>query len=300
MTKKTKILLCIAACLIVSGVIIFACVMTVNHWDFTKLSTEKIIENTYEITEDFTDIKINTDTADIVFKKSENGICKVVSGEYENLKSIVETKEKTLVISSVDKRKWYEHISINFATPKTVIYLPKAEYNRLTIKEDTGDIFIPDKFKFTNADISVSTGNVEFLSSVLKDAKIHTTTGNIKAENITANTLDLSVSTGETTLTSIKCKKLLSKGSTGDIFIKNLIAENKISIKRSTGNVKLDGIDSKEIAVKTNTGDIKGTVLSNKVFTAKTDTGYIKIPKSSGNENCKLTTDTGNIFIDYK
>lgn len=71
----------IAGLLMVLGLVVFAGVMTSLNWDFSRLSTSKFITNTYEISDAFTDISINTDTSDVIFLPSEDGICKIVCYE---------------------------------------------------------------------------------------------------------------------------------------------------------------------------------------------------------------------------
>ena len=65
MRKTAKIWLVIAASLVFVGLIMFAAVMSEYKWDFSKLSTGKYETNTYEISEEFSNLSMNTDTADI-------------------------------------------------------------------------------------------------------------------------------------------------------------------------------------------------------------------------------------------
>lgn len=317
MRKKTKIWLVIATALVVVGCVIFGGVMTMLQWDFTKLSTVKYETNDYEIDENYKNISIVTDTADIVFMPSQNSKSSIVCREQKNVKHSVTVKDDTLVISVVDTRKWYEYIGINIGTPKITVYLPNAEYEKLFIKESTGDVAIPNNFSFESMDISTSTGDVKNDASASESIKIKTGTGNIRVENISAEALDLSVSTGEITvcdvtcqgdvkihvstgktkLTDVACKNLTSSGNTGDISLKNVIATEKFSLERSTGDVKFDGCDAAEISVKTDTGDVTGTLLSEKVFLAETDTGRVEVPKTATGGRCEITTDTGDIRI---
>ena len=74
MKKSTKIWLIIAASLVLIGLIIFAGVMSMVKWDFKKLSTVKYETNNYEITEEYRNISIVTNTADIVFVGGEKRI----------------------------------------------------------------------------------------------------------------------------------------------------------------------------------------------------------------------------------
>lgn len=317
MRKTTKIWLVIATFLVLIGCIIFVGVMSMLKWDFMKLSTIKYETNTYEISDTFSNISINTDTADIVFAVSDNGKCTVECCEEVTSKHFVTTEDDTLIIKKPHNKHWYNYIGINFGSPKITVYLPKTEYASLLIREDTGDIKIPKDFIFNNADLSLSTGDVDFFASAFKMIKIKNSTGDICVENISAGSLDIStstgdiavsniiceddsnfkVSTGKTKLTNIKCKNLISNGNTGDISLNNVIAKEKFSIKRSTGDVKFNRSDANEIFVKTDTGEVEGILLSDKVFITNTDTGEIDVPKTSVGGRCEITTDTGNIKI---
>ncbi|MBE6638091.1 MAG: DUF4097 domain-containing protein [Ruminococcaceae bacterium] len=320
MSKKTKIWLILASFLVLFGCIILGGVMTVLKWDFTKLSTIKYETTDYEINENYKNISIVTDTADIVFVPSYNLKSSVVCYEPKNAKHSVTVKDDTLIIEVLDTRKWYEYIGINFSIPKVTVYIPQGEYGALTIKSSTGDVKIPQDFKFESIDISESTGNVTNYASALELLKIKTSTGEIFVENVSAGTLDLSVSTGDVTassitckgdihikvstgdtkLTDITCKSVTSSGSTGDISLKNVIAMEKFYIERSTGDVKLDGADAAWIFIKTDTGHVKGSLLTDKVFITQSDTGSIHVPKTITGGKCEIITDTGDIKITIK
>lgn len=317
MRKATKIWLIIATSLVVLGLIMFSVVMTLNHWDFTKLSTVKYETNTHEISEEFRNISLKTETADILFAASDDGMCRVSCYETENEKHSVVVQDGTLTINVVNERKWYEYIGIAIGTPRITVYLPETEYTSLFIKESTGDIEIPKDFKFEGIDISLSTGDVKSFASASEMIKIKTSTGDIGVENISTNILDLSVSTGKITasniicdgdikinvftgkinITDIKCKNVISSGSTGDIFLKNVIAAEKFSIKRSTGDVRFDGSDAAEVIVETDTGDVTGSLLTDKIFITQSDTGRVDVPKTLTGGRCEINTDTGDIKI---
>lgn len=318
--SKTTIWIIIASALVVIGIILFVLVLATNNWDFSKLSTSKFVENSYVITEDFKNISINTETADISFVVTNNGKCRVDCYEEENNKHSVNVEKDTLTINLEDKGIWSLHIGINFEKPKLTVYLPKSVYNSLLINESTGDVKIPADFKFEKINISASTGKMNVNASASDSIKIHTSTGAIYVEDISANSLDVSastgivsisnvicngdikadVTTGVSKLTSVKCENLTSSGSTGEIVLNNVIAKDKLSIKRSTGNVVFDGSDANEIYVKTSTGKVSGTLLTDKVFITDTSTGSINVPKTITGGRCEIKTATGNINIDIK
>lgn len=320
MERTTVVWFVIAATLVLVGLILFAVVMTGYQWDFTKLGTGEYETNTYEISEDFSNISVDTNTADILFVLSEDGKCTVECYEEEKEAHSATVQEDTLVISVKDEKAWYDYIGINYGTPKITVYLPKMEYGSLSIKESTGDVEIPDDFLFGEVDISLSTGDVAFCASASGMIKIKTSTGDIRVENISAGALDLSVSTGEVTasgvscegdvtvvvstgkayLTDIACKSVISRGNTGDISLKNVIAAESFSIERSTGDVKFESCDAAEIFVETDTGDVTGSLLTEKIFIIETSTGDVRVPESLTGGKCKITTSTGDIRISIK
>lgn len=321
MSKQTKIWMTIATFLIAFGLIMFTTVMAMHDWDFMKLNTVKYETNAYEIRDDFSNISLNTETADILFMPSDDGRCRVVCYEVQNEKHSASVQDDTLSINVHDERKWYEYIGIiRIGTPKITIYLPKSEYASLFIKESIGDIDIPSDFTFQNIDISSSTGDVTSFASASELMKVKTSTGNIRVEHISFHTLDLSASTGkvtisdstgegdikihvatsETDITNVQCENLISSGSTGDISLKNVIAKAKFSIERSTGDVDFDGCDAAEMFIKTDTGDVTGSLLSEKIFITQTDIGTIDIPKTTTGGTCEINTNTGDIRVDIR
>lgn len=320
MCKKTKIWLILAALLVVIGLIMFAAVMTAYNWDFTKLSTVKYETNAYEVSGEFRNIIITSDTADIAFVTSEDKKCKVVCYEPENAKHSVVVEDGMLTIAEINGRKWYDYIGISIGTPKITVYLPDAAYDELTIKEHTGDVEIPADFRFEGIDVSTSTGDVKNYASASSSIRIKTSTGDIHVENSTTDTFDLSVSTGsitvsnvtcvgdtkinvstgKTNITNTKCKNMMSSGKTGGISLKNVIAAEKLSIERSTGYVRFDSCDATDIFVEISTGDVTGTFLSEKIFIVETGTGSIDVPKSITGGRCEITTSTGDIRLDIR
>lgn len=317
MNLKVKIWLIIAAFLILVGGIIFVVVMNKLNWDFTRLSNYDYVINEYEINDEYENISIITDTADIVFLPSESEESLVVCYEQENVLHSVIVKDDTLVIEVNDKRQWYEYIGIGFNTPKITIYIPEGEYGKLSIKSSTGDVEIPKEFIFESIDVLESTGDVINYASAFETIKIITSTGDIDVKNISVSTLELAVSTGsvnvndvecdgdikvnvstgKTNITNANCKNFISSGSTGNISLKNVIATGKLSIMRSTGDVKFERADASLIYVKTDTGDVTGSLVTEKVFITQSDTGSIDVPKTITGDKCEITTDTGDIKV---
>ena len=75
MKKKMKVSILIASILSIVGFLVCAAGLFLMDFDFSKLNTMPIKTNTYVVTEEFTNISIQTDTADVVFVFSEEEEC---------------------------------------------------------------------------------------------------------------------------------------------------------------------------------------------------------------------------------
>jgi DUF4097 and DUF4098 domain-containing protein YvlB len=292
MIKKIRKSLAILVCLM----LIVATALIFNGCSANCL--EKFQIKNYDITENFNSLFIETETADLSLAPSEDGTCKVVCYEKNDLTYLAKVTDNVLSVKVNDTRKWFTNINLFFGKPKVIVYLPKFEYSSLVIKEDTGDIEIPRDFKFENVELSLSTGDVVVDGLTTNTLDVALSTGDVTITNANVSSdVKVTVSTGKTTFTNLNCKNLTSNGSTGKAILTNVIASGKIDVKRSTGDVIFDNSDANEILVETDTGDVKGSLRSAKIFVTRTDTGRIDVPDSTSGGKCKITTDTGNINI---
>lgn len=261
MRRITKVWLIIAAAFMLLGFIIFTGVMTTLKWDFMKLATTSYETSTYNVYEEFDDILIDTDAADIRVLLSDDGECRVECYEEVNTRHSVVVNNGTLTVELIDNRtvqNFIGHIGLDFGSPKITVYLPEAKYQSLVIDENTGDVSL---------------------------------------ENISVDTLDISVNTGDVSLTDIASKNIISSGNTGSIYLNNVIAEEKLSVERNTGDVEFKSCDAAEIYVNTDTGSVTGSLLSDKVFITDTNTGSVEVPKTEDGGKCEIITGTGDIQI---
>ena len=318
MKKSTIIMFIIAGAMVLFGAGLFAGAMTAGGWDFSLLNTYDMVSNTYDVDEPFTNISVDTETADIRFAKSSDGKCRVATRDTSNHIYSVAVEDGTLHIR-VDFKGLFE-IGIGVYESYVTIYLPEDVYGELTIKEDTGDIEIPENFSFESMDVALDTGDVTSRADTTRTCRITTTTGDITVETASVGALalrttsgDIAVSdvvcagnfsanvrTGDTGLTNLTCTDLTSTGTTGELKLTNVIASGKLDITRDTGDVTFEGADAESIKVHTSTGDVTGTLLSDKIFRYKTSTGRVELPSTTTGGVCDITTNTGDIIIQIK
>lgn len=317
MRKSTRIWLIIGIIFTLIGGVIFTVALSHMNFNFSRLSEKKYQTNTYEVTDNFTDISIDDSTARITFALSNDGVCKVVCHEDKKSLHSVNVENGTLTIKEQDNRKWYDYIGITFDTQGVTVYLPGEAYTSLLIDTSTGAVIIPKDFIFESISISASTAYIACYASASETVKIETDTGDITLSDVTVGKLDLEVSTGRVTLEGVVCEddirigvstgkcmlddvscaSLISNGDTGDIHLTNVIASGSFNIERSTGDVRFEGSDAAEIYVETDTGDVTGTILSEKIFFTDTSTGKVSVPKCMTGGRCEIVTSTGDIKI---
>ena len=312
---KISPIIIVATALIVLGSLLFVITMSACKWDFTALSTQKQT-NTHNINQAFSNIEFDTDTTKITFVLTEDEACRVVCEDSKKLSHTVAVENQTLKVTSKTTKTFPSFFSFNHSVE---VYLPKADYDELTITSKTGDILIPAGLSFKGVSITLTTGDVEFLASAtdyvqiktstgdieivgtntaLLNAELSTSTGDVSIQNVACeNTVAITTSTGRQTLENVTCKTLVSTGTTGSVNLKNVIATESFNITRDTGNVKFDGCDAQNVLVKTTTGDVKGTFLSEKIFFTKTTTGKVEVPKLTTGGVCDVTTTTGDIIL---
>jgi len=266
-----------AGILLLAGLIAGTAGMILLDFDFTNLSTEPFTTTTTEITEEFTAISVDVDTADIRLIRSEAGICRAVIRESEKGKHTVSVRENTLIVETRET-PWWDHITlISFTSPEIALYLPGEAYDTLRIESDTGDAEIPAGFRFARAEIETDTGNVLWYAPVADSLALSTDTGDVTVQNASVGRLEVETDTGDVHLTDVLCRQFEAESSTGDIRLKRF--------------------DADSIRIETSTGDVTGTLLSEKIFVTETDTGRVQVPNGSSGGRCEIRTDTGDIEL---
>ena len=312
MEKGTQIALFIAICLIVVGVLVSVIALRGNDWSFSK----SFVTNEHQITDTFKGISIKSDTADIDFLSSADGVCRIVIYDHQKIEYTASVTDNTLLLGANDTRKWYQRL-FTLGQAKISVYLPTTEYGALLIDESTGDISIPSGFSFESMsiklstgdifvgasasgalDISGSTGDIDIEKSSFGALKIALSTGDVSLNGVNcAGVIGIDVTTGDTALNNVKSMGITSTGSTGDICLTNTIVTGALTVDRSTGDIEFNASDASEITVTVSTGDVTGTLCSDKIFLVSTSTGRVNVPKSTTGGIFKCESSTGNVII---
>lgn len=281
-------------------------------------TNSKLVTNEHEISDTFSSIKFDIETANVEFVASTNGETKVVCEEREKYPHEVEVADNTLNIKFVDNVKWYEKVfNWSWKTEKITVYLPVAAYGNLEMKASTGALNIKGDYTFdnltveastgalylesdiiNNVDVKMSTGAVRLKGVDTKEANIKTSTGDIYiSETNVENKLTVRASTGDARFEKVRAKELETKFSTGDVKLDDVLVENHVEHKASTGKFTFSKFDCNTLNCKTDTGDIKGAIINEHIIYAHSDTGKVDVPRCATGSIWNIETDTGRINI---
>ena len=317
MKAKLIITIVVAAALIFIGIAVAACGFAMSGFDIKNLTTDPEVTNYVTIDQDFNSIIIDATTADLKILPSTDGQCKIDLVERENLYFMPSVENGILTIHEIDDRKWYEYIGISWGNMSITLYLPKEQYDSLTVELTTGRAQIDSGLEFGKVDVKATTGSVKCEAKVTESLAIKCTTGFIYASGAEVDTISLKASTGaielckstcktlevEATTGSIKLSEISGTGdfdieaTTGKINLSDVVTEGDLTIEADTGDVIFKRCDAANLNITTDTGDVEGSLLTSKVFFYETDTGDVDIPRTTEGGKCNIETDTGDITI---
>ena len=315
-----KLLLALAVCLIVIGIILSLTAIFLNG-GFSGFGSDEAEEIKHTVDGEFDKLSIDASSQDIEILPSESDESYVlIKNEKEShLTYTVEVKDGSLSIFEVFKNeKWYNIFNFSSVHRKITVYLAKTNFDSLVLDLSSGDVKISDKFSFANADIDMSSGDVEFFANVENELKIAGSSGDIEIKGTEAKNIDCETSSGEITIEGVAANKIKCDLTSGDITLKN-ITSSEISLETTSGDVVMMSVisgkikcnltsgdmdfelcDGEEIDISTSSGSVKGSFLSDKIFIADASSGDVRVPSTTSGGVCKINTTSGDITVEIK
>ena len=301
MKKSKKILITVAVILIAVGMICGFCGICSLGFNFNEISTSDFVTHTYTVDDDFTNIIIEDAASNINFYKSNDDKCRVLCDEREKVTHTVVNENKTLTVRVKDERNWFERINIGIfvSDMRVSVYLPKNKYDSLNAASMSGDIDVANEFTFDNAKVGSISGDVSVKADVKQELNISSTSGDVIINNISATEcINASSVSGEIDLSNVKGKEIFANTISGGVMLTDTVASQKLKANSTSGEIDLKRCDAKNIVLDTVSGEISGTLLSNKQFITETTSGTVNVPQSVSNEECRITTVSGDIYIE--
>lgn len=266
-----------AGILIVIGLAISLCVLMQCDFDWNLFSTEEYITEEINIDEAFDAIVMHGTSCDVQFLPGE--VCTI---EYHGEEpSPVETSVDNGTLSIIfkeqtDNKKWYDHIGVLTVSPQITVYLPSGRLSSLAVSLESGEIFVDGGLQLGGTTLSTASGEIEISDSSCETLMAKTDSGEIFLDNVT-------------------CEKTDLQSHSGDVNLQSLLAEQMISVKTDSGDISFSQCDSHHIEAKASSGDVSGSFLTEKCFVAVSSSGDVHVPKSQAEDQCLITTSSGDI-----
>ena len=99
-------------------------------------------------------------------------------------------------------------------------------------------------------------------------------------------------------MSNVKGKEIFANTISGGVMLTDTVSSQKLKANSTSGEIDLKRCDAKNIVLDTVSGEISGTLLSNKQFITETTSGTVNVPQSVSNEECRITTVSGDIYIE--
>ena len=337
MSRTIKIALIAAGFLMAAGLIITFISVASTGFDTQEISDGDYVERTFKLEDDFESIYVDATSEDISFYETD-GQSYVVSFQRDDIDVKVGISNNTLKVET-EMTNWFS-MGINFQNPTIKIYLNKTAFaGDLTIKSSSGNVDVPSTLQFSNAFLKSTSGDIAMSAQVSNRVQTDASSGNIVIYGLKAKAFEGDTSSGNITLTScsfdndskITCSSgditvkdsefgsLLTETTSGDQRMNGVNVSGSLSCESSSGEMDLvgsyagsfignatsgditfDRFDSRKINIETSSGEVEGTLLSDKLFNVRTNSGDIDVPSPRGEDECNITTTSGDVEIKVK
>ncbi len=294
MKKSTKILLLVAASLVVVGCIVGGVAFALGG----RFEGDDPRTVTHHAEGSFDKVAVYIDTPELTVCASADGTAYAVCDESAHVTYELSIADGVLALREQDLRRWYHYIGVNVGYHNVTLYLPADTYASISIKTSSGEISCTDmRLDFGDASLSASSGDIKFSSPVSGNLTAVTSSGDIEIANVTPHTLTVTASSGEIEIDHVHSAELSVHTSSGEVELRDVVADEQLSVKTSSGEINLDRCDSDEMVLSASSGNIRATLLTPKLFDADSDSGRINCPSPEVGGKCTVRTSSGDIRL---
>lgn len=320
MKKRKKITLIVAGCLVGLGLILVLSGMASIGFDPNNLRSSDYHTEYYEIPTPTPIRRVSIDggSSDVHIYPSDYDTYRVVYTENDHVPlEVFTTGSDTLSIRRDSGFTWHIQFGIYLGETGISVYLPKQQYESLSVRTSGGNITVSEDLEFASAtvqsasgDLDISgfslgklavdtqSGNIHIANAAPEALQVHSASGEIALENIAVSTsLQVHSVSGNVAFDDVTGETMAVSTTSGDISFAQTLGKGKIRLDSTSGNVTLTGCDAEELSILTASGDVFGTLLSGKVFQIGTVSGVVNVPYSGTGGKCDITTTSGDIHI---
>lgn len=228
------------------------------------------------VEEPFSNITVDAEACNVNLVPSSDGICQVEYPTDDQLECSVSVQQNTLQIIFRDHRSWPDNVNISMEPLEITLYLPQSQYEQLNLDSVSGSITVPEDFSFSQAQVSTTSGKLQFYASVSGNLSLESVSGTMEVSNVTPQSLSLS-------------------STSGPIHASQVVVMETWDINSVSGQVTLTDCDASSLVISTVSGGVKASLRSGKTFSTQTVSGDVEVPSDSSGGSCNISTISGNI-----
>lgn len=246
-------------------------------------AVERQEKKSVDVTEPFTGLLVQEASADVQLLPSEDGGCRVVYGESEFSRCRVDVENGTLtVVRETEEHSRKGLFSIEDALPVS-IYLPAGDYEALSVTTASGDVKASSRLGFAETAIHTGSGNIRLEDLSAGDLNLSSTSGDVRLENLEAETLSAKTGSGKVKLRGCSAASLKLESSSGDLTVKASSCTGDGQLRTGSGDIELEDSSFRALDLSSTSGEatLSKTACSGSVK-AETGSGNIRLRKAAG------------------
>lgn len=261
----------------------------------------------FEITEDFTSIRVEGGVSDIRLIPTP-GNCTVGCTDMAGLEYNAQVEDGTLVIRETG--------STQETGAEIVICLNRPDFDTLEITTTGGDVDVTQDFTFSDVTLRSASGELGYRGQAEGEMSCVTDSGRILVTGVHPDTMDLQSNSGQIVVQSaqvaqaiqaetvsgslvlsyVQCTNATVASQSGEQTLEQLLASEILNIRSDSGTVTLTDCDGASVDIRTTSGTVTGTLQTGKAFTVSAARGTVNVPDTTGGP-CSITTDSGNVTL---
>lgn len=285
--KAGKLMCIIGGAILIIGAVVFACGMTAEGWDLTRLSTVRYVEREFVQGDEeinAVDLHFRNSNVEIVVSEDVQSITLTYPVREDDDGTTAEVRDGKLTLE--EEARGLDLFAWDFGAPAAKLTLPS-------------DALIPVKVRTENGNVTVSSAEYAAI-------EVETDNGNITIKDVECVSLDAQTANGNITIGSLTCADgMTAETDNGNITATGEITAQSVTASGDTGNIELTGgtVTATRIELRTDVGNIRATLAGNVrdyTVTATTDVGDSNISDGgNGRFTLTVTTNVGNIDIAF-
>ena len=280
---------------------------------------EHLTEKTSDVDESFHSVAVRASSDDVRLLPAEDGRCRVSCGESERCRYRVSVENGTLTVTLEDEGKGHIGISFSGESIPLRIYLPEQSYKALTVDCSSGDVETAAGFRFDQAQIGTSSGEIMLRDFTAKELGLSSTSGDISLSRCDLGTLTLDSTSGEISLKDTVCTgaaklRATSGDSTledstlgsldlsctsGEVNLTRIVCDGAARVETTSGEITLQDAGAKSFELSANSGDVEGSVRGPVDFIVDSTSGDIHTSGGvRGAAPCRVSTTSGDVDLE--